>query len=354
MKTPGQIADPDNIVFPDGTGAAARFQDGDPNVNLLPTAVLSEYMNSQLEEFGAVFQQVLGEAFRADSNTQFVRAMASASLRASMFVDGGTANAYVLTPLTGSGGIPVQEGYAQLTGARILFSPVNANTGASTLTLGQTAGTQLASKKILNADGTALASGRLPALSFVDLLYDAAADGGNGAWRVLNVYSGAGELALVKATQVQAEAGTDNTAYMTALRVKQAIDSFALVKATQTQAESGTDNTAYMTALRVEQALAISQLVTKNTTGAWSVSGVKRNKPLKIYAESTTTSDASARLRVVSGARGGVSPGDRTFGFSTGDTGSEYSPPMYEVVPTATTVQFAVVSISNMNLFAWQ
>lgn len=55
------------------------------------------------------------------------------------------------------------------------------------------------------------------------------------------------------ATQTEAEAGTDNTKRMTALRVRQAITKLF---ATQAQAETGTDNATLMTPLRVAQAIA--------------------------------------------------------------------------------------------------
>lgn len=54
------------------------------------------------------------------------------------------------------------------------------------------------------------------------------------------------------ATQSEAEAGTENTKRMTALRVRQAI---AKLFATQAQAEDGTDNATLMTPLRVFQSM---------------------------------------------------------------------------------------------------
>lgn len=55
---------------------------------------------------------------------------------------------------------------------------------------------------------------------------------------------------MVVATQPQAEAATDNVAYMSSLRTKQQIDARL---ATQAEAETGTDNTKLMTPLRAEQ-----------------------------------------------------------------------------------------------------
>lgn len=57
------------------------------------------------------------------------------------------------------------------------------------------------------------------------------------------------------ASQLEAEAGTDNAKFMTALRVFQAINK-KLVFASQPEAEAGAENTKAMTALRVAQAIA--------------------------------------------------------------------------------------------------
>lgn len=57
-----------------------------------------------------------------------------------------------------------------------------------------------------------------------------------------------------KATQVDAETGTDNFKWMTPLRTAQAIDA-QLPLASQAEAEAGTDNTKYLSALRVKQAI---------------------------------------------------------------------------------------------------
>ena len=61
---------------------------------------------------------------------------------------------------------------------------------------------------------------------------------------------------LDKATQTEAEAGTNDTKLMTPLRVKQAAVKLIPSKATQTEAEAGTDDTKLMTPLRVKQAVA--------------------------------------------------------------------------------------------------
>ncbi len=75
-------------------------------------------------------------------------------------VDTGVANAYVTTPVAGIA--------ATLTAGLLLqFKAINANTGASTLNHNA-----LGVKNILNPNGTALASGQIPAASVVTVIYD--------------------------------------------------------------------------------------------------------------------------------------------------------------------------------------
>jgi hypothetical protein len=64
-------------------------------------------------------------------------------------------------------------------------------------------------------------------------------------------------FAVVLATQAEAEAGVDNTKYMSPLRVSQAIDAQAPTAniASQAEAISGTNNTQMMTPLRVAQSI---------------------------------------------------------------------------------------------------
>lgn len=67
---------------------------------------------------------------------------------------------------------------------------------------------------------------------------------------------------LALATQAEAEAGIENTKYMSALRVAQAIAAQSPVAsiASQAQAEAGTDNLTMMTPLRVAQSIAVRLL----------------------------------------------------------------------------------------------
>lgn len=95
---------------------------------------------------------------------------------AQSMVDAGTANAKVLTPVTGASGYVVGENYTQLSGAALVFKIAVTNTGATTVDVGQTAGTLLGVKSLTQPDGTALSGGELIAGDYVSILYDLAND----------------------------------------------------------------------------------------------------------------------------------------------------------------------------------
>ncbi len=84
----------------------------------------------------------------------------------------------------------------------------------------------------------------------------------------------AAKLAITsKASQAEAEAGTDNTKYMTALATAQAIEALAStgsggseVVASQSEAQAGTDNTKMMTPLRTNNALVTERTATATLT----------------------------------------------------------------------------------------
>jgi len=101
---------------------------------------------------------------------------------AGSFVESGAANAYVVTPVTGTSGLYFANAYALLTGCVISFIPGNANTGASTLNIGQTTGTLLGTKKILSLAGADLSGGELDTTYYHEFIDDPTADSGTGAW----------------------------------------------------------------------------------------------------------------------------------------------------------------------------
>ena len=117
-----------------------------------------------------------GEVFTQLAESEFLHGVKSQS-----FQDGGTANTYQLTPISGASGVKIPADYTNLDGAVVTFTPGNASTGASTLDIGQTLGTLLGPKTLLNNDGSAIASGDI-GTDPVEVRYDASADGGSGAW----------------------------------------------------------------------------------------------------------------------------------------------------------------------------
>ena len=91
--------------------------------------------------------------------------------------------------------------------------------------------------------------------------------GWNAAADALENYTPNEEAYITKASQAEAEAGTDNTKFMTSLRTSQSFSqSFSQCKATEAQAQAGTDNATYMTPLRTNQSF-----IKKQTAVALSI-----------------------------------------------------------------------------------
>lgn len=101
---------------------------------------------------------------------QLAKALFINGVAAQTMVDGGAADAYILTPITGASGLAFPETYAQLSGAIFEFEVGTVNTGASTVDLGQTAGTLLGVKDIVLPDGVALSGDEMAGR--VRILYD--------------------------------------------------------------------------------------------------------------------------------------------------------------------------------------
>lgn len=76
------------------------------------------------------------------------------------YIDSGAANAYVIT-------VSSPQTVALAAGLPIQFKAANANTGASTLAINA-----LGAKNILNANGTALSAGQIPANAIMTVMYD--------------------------------------------------------------------------------------------------------------------------------------------------------------------------------------
>lgn len=119
-----------------------------------------------------------------EDTTQLAQSLFIHSVKSQQFQDGGSANAYELTPISGSSGVLLPGGYDELDGARIWFEPGAANTGPSTVNIGQTSGGLLGTKTLLTSGGSPLSGGELQTAVGVELLYSSTADGGSGGWLI--------------------------------------------------------------------------------------------------------------------------------------------------------------------------
>ncbi len=113
---------------------------------------------------------------------QLSEAVFLAAVTARSFVDGGIADAVELTPISGASGVKIPVDYTNMDGANLTFIPAVTNTGATTIDIGQTLGTLIGIKNVLNDAGGALSPGDLTATKRAEIFYDSAADGGSGAW----------------------------------------------------------------------------------------------------------------------------------------------------------------------------
>lgn len=109
-------------------------------------------------------------------NSQNARAAFLNGVGAQSLVDSGTANAKVLVPVTGASGYVFGENYTQLTGCAFIFKNLVTNTGATTVNVGQTAGTLLGVKSLTQVGGVAFVGGELVAGKYYLVLYDLAND----------------------------------------------------------------------------------------------------------------------------------------------------------------------------------
>ena len=129
-----------------------------------------------------------------EDTTQLAQALFINAVKASSFLDSGSANAYQLTPVSGSAGVLLPGGYGALDGMRIYFVPSANNTGNTTINIGQTVGTLLGSKKALTLAGGEIPSGALLASRLTSFTYDASADSGTGAWILDGSYGASGQF----------------------------------------------------------------------------------------------------------------------------------------------------------------
>jgi hypothetical protein len=140
----------------------------------------SEYNNHKNELQNPVTRS--GQSFNAGSEDQMSKALAIHGFGSGTFIDSGTANTVEVTPVTGSAGILIPTDYAQFEGARVSFYVNAANTGATTLNIGQTNGTLLGTKKLWRNGNTELLSGDLVPGRLIEAIFDTSLDTAAGAW----------------------------------------------------------------------------------------------------------------------------------------------------------------------------
>jgi hypothetical protein len=152
-----------------------KINDPDVADSITPTKFGAGETNSALSEItNAVLksgqtpavQDGTSEIFTQIATAQFIN-----GISAQTFQDSGIADAYVVTPVTGSGGLVVPTSYAQMNGAIVSFIPSNANTGASTLDFGQTTGSLLGAKAIINFITTPLTANALDTGHYHEFVY---------------------------------------------------------------------------------------------------------------------------------------------------------------------------------------
>lgn len=111
-----------------------------------------------------------GQTLSASDNTQTAKAVASYAANADFYTDSGSANAYVLSPITYGTNQTNYTPLAYLNGMRVRFKAQNANTATSTVNVNG-----LGVKTIKTSDFSSnLASNAIKANDIVELEYDSA------------------------------------------------------------------------------------------------------------------------------------------------------------------------------------
>lgn len=154
-----------------------------------------------------------GQVLSGASVVQMAISLFAHGVKAQTFQDSGAVNAYVATPVSGAGGVLLPADYTILNGSVILFKAANANSGASTLNIGQTTGALIGAKAIVDQAGVALTSGAIAAGAYVQLRYDASI--GAGSWVLL-------PASRPIASTAQAQAWASDIVGMTPLKLAQA------------------------------------------------------------------------------------------------------------------------------------
>lgn len=152
----------------------------------------AEFNNLATELENAVLRS--GQTLSGASVTQFAQSLFLHGVKSESFQDSGAANAYVATPISGTNGVLLPATYTNLPGAVIAFKASNANSGASTLNIGQTTGTLLGTKAIRTQADAVLPAGSILAGQYIQLVYNPAFDSGNGAWELRPWSANGGKL----------------------------------------------------------------------------------------------------------------------------------------------------------------
>lgn len=185
-----------------------------------PSGQLSaaEFNNLATELENAVLRS--GQALSGASILQLATSLFLHGAKSQTFQDSGAANAYVVTPVSGSGGVTLPGDYAAMNGAVVTFKASAANTTASTLNFGQTTGSLLGTKAVVQQDGTALPSGAISAGSYAQVRYDSSI--GAGSWVLLPWGRQATETqkgVLEIATQPETDARASDAVSVTPLKL---------------------------------------------------------------------------------------------------------------------------------------
>lgn len=159
-----------------------------------------------------------GQALSGASDTQIAQSLFLHAVKSQSFQDSGLANAYVATPISGSGGVLLPTAYTNMSGAVISFKAANTNTGAATLNFGQTTGTLLGTKAIRTQGDAAIAANDILAGQTIEVRYNPAFNSGAGAWELMPWSLGNGRLIAVRG--FTASATYTPTAGTRAIRVR--------------------------------------------------------------------------------------------------------------------------------------
>lgn len=156
---------------------ANEYVDKDVGESVPGTRIEADDQNIKQDELVAPVESS-GQSLDATGvkRNQVARAMFLNGVGSQSMVDSGTANAKVLTPVTGASGYIFGETYAQLSGAVFLFKNLVTNTGAVTIDCGQTTGTLIGVKSFTKAGGVAFAASELIAGEYYEAIWDLSND----------------------------------------------------------------------------------------------------------------------------------------------------------------------------------